>query len=358
MRWKSASMSLLAALCGLSISKRRGRRFRMSRREASRRAKAWRTVETLETRIVLSTVTWVNPAGGNWSVPANWSTDALPGSGDDVVINQAGSPTITMDVSSVSVHSVTSSDPFVVAAGKTLTVTAGASQFTGSLTVGSNSTLKATNAGTTLTASGTTNVDGSNIIASGGATLSLPSLTSYSYLGNFGLTVQATGTGSVLNLSSLTSVTGTTCTGSPRCDAVLPRRTRVCSTKSRTCSLTSELFDYAGAHRSRGLGAIFSFCGGRISLRSPPWRDAYVNIDDSEPRVAFWPSEWPSGHRRGDVNGIALVDRYQLGQVNTIPHFVRRSSVKRCVRASLVVPILILIDVSLQRDRIASFKNR
>jgi len=34
-----------------------------------------------------STVTWVGPSsGGDWGTAANWSTNALPGSGDDVVI--------------------------------------------------------------------------------------------------------------------------------------------------------------------------------------------------------------------------------------------------------------------------------
>jgi hypothetical protein len=44
-------------------------------------------LEHLEDRTLLSTVTWVGPAtGGDWDTAANWSTNALPGSGDDVVI--------------------------------------------------------------------------------------------------------------------------------------------------------------------------------------------------------------------------------------------------------------------------------
>ena len=37
--------------------------------------------------MMLATVTWMNPAGGDWDTPSNWSTFALPGPGDDVVVN-------------------------------------------------------------------------------------------------------------------------------------------------------------------------------------------------------------------------------------------------------------------------------
>jgi len=34
-------------------------------------------------------VTWVNPNGGDWDTPSNWSDDAVPGAGDDVSITIA-----------------------------------------------------------------------------------------------------------------------------------------------------------------------------------------------------------------------------------------------------------------------------
>ena len=46
-------------------------------------------LECLEDRILLSLVTWVNPAGGDWDTPGNWSTGLLPAAGDDVVIDMA-----------------------------------------------------------------------------------------------------------------------------------------------------------------------------------------------------------------------------------------------------------------------------
>ena len=34
-------------------------------------------VEQLEDRMMLS-ITWINPAGGNWDTPGNWSSGAAP----------------------------------------------------------------------------------------------------------------------------------------------------------------------------------------------------------------------------------------------------------------------------------------
>ncbi len=34
----------------------------------------------------MATITWINTSGGLWSSPSNWSSDTVPGSGDDVFI--------------------------------------------------------------------------------------------------------------------------------------------------------------------------------------------------------------------------------------------------------------------------------
>ena len=47
-------------------------------------------LETLETRALLAAVTWTGGAGdNNWDTAANWSTDSVPASADDVTINIA-----------------------------------------------------------------------------------------------------------------------------------------------------------------------------------------------------------------------------------------------------------------------------
>jgi hypothetical protein len=63
----------------------------------------------LEDRTVPATVSWSNPAGGDWSVASNWSTGTLPGPNDDVVIDSPISgATITRGSGSTdSIHSLT-----------------------------------------------------------------------------------------------------------------------------------------------------------------------------------------------------------------------------------------------------------
>jgi hypothetical protein len=46
-----------------------------------------------------SSVTWTNVAGGNWSSAANWSPNQVPASGDDVIITNIGTYTVSLDVS-------------------------------------------------------------------------------------------------------------------------------------------------------------------------------------------------------------------------------------------------------------------
>ena len=58
---------------------------------------------------------------GDWNTATNWSTGALPGPSDDVLINQPGPLTITHSSGTHSVNSVLSQDAFVLSGG-TLTV--------------------------------------------------------------------------------------------------------------------------------------------------------------------------------------------------------------------------------------------
>lgn len=90
-------------------------------------------LDALEERTLLSTVTWINPSGGDWDTPSNWSSGALPGPSDDVVINQPDI-TVTHNGGNDSVNSITSQDPITLNGG-TLGVAA-ASTISGLLTLG------------------------------------------------------------------------------------------------------------------------------------------------------------------------------------------------------------------------------
>ena len=75
------------------MSKRLWKRFLGGRGIESHRPRShvWLPVlETLEFRRLLATVSWVSATSGSWDVASNWSTDAVPGPTDDVVIDVSG----------------------------------------------------------------------------------------------------------------------------------------------------------------------------------------------------------------------------------------------------------------------------
>lgn len=89
--------------------------------------------------VLSSAVFWVNPAGGDWNTPGNWSNNQIPGPEDDVVIGVDGQVTIT--ASNVSARSLRSEETITVSGDLSLTV---ASQLLGGLNLlfgADNSTL-------------------------------------------------------------------------------------------------------------------------------------------------------------------------------------------------------------------------
>ena len=119
-------------------------------------------------------------------------------------INVANNPTIIYNGTST-IHSLVDNDSLNIASGS-LTITSGASQVVGSLNVASGATLSLSGSGASFTASGATTIDGANLYAGGGATMTLSGATSYAAPG--GATIQASGTGSLVDLSHLTTLAG------------------------------------------------------------------------------------------------------------------------------------------------------
>ncbi|MEK9283021.1 Ig-like domain-containing protein [Bradyrhizobium sp. ISRA442] len=84
---------------------------------------------------VMAAKTWTgggstgNPNSGNWSSSGNWSPSGVPAAGDDVTIggNSGGSYTVTLDVSSAALNSLTmnfnNTATLLIGSGKTLNVT-------------------------------------------------------------------------------------------------------------------------------------------------------------------------------------------------------------------------------------------
>jgi hypothetical protein len=174
------------------------------------RTRGWMPfLETLESRRLLATVSWISSTSGSWDTASNWSTGTVPGPDDDAVINVPG-VTATIGPNVESVHSITADDPLVISGGG-LTVAANSTIGGGlSMTGGS---LKASGSGVTLMVTGATALSGASIYSEGGATLNVPS-TSYAGGNGYADSFQATGTGSVLSLPKLASITSNTNFGS------------------------------------------------------------------------------------------------------------------------------------------------
>ena len=109
----------------------------------------------METRTLLSAVSWTGGAGdNNWDTPGNWSTDTVPGSGDDVTIDIAANVVHSDNVTD-SINSLTSTEPLTISGG-TLSI-ASASTIGGALTIN----------GGTLTGTGDVSVSGLVTLTSG-----------------------------------------------------------------------------------------------------------------------------------------------------------------------------------------------
>ncbi len=149
--------------------------FRSHSNRKPNRSKSCRPrIEWMETRTLLSPVTWTGDGGdNNWDTPANWSTDSVPGMGDDVTIDVEANVVHSDNVTD-SINSLTSTEPLTISGGtlsiaatstidSTLSLTGGTLTGTGNLSVSGLVTL------TTGTLSG-----GSELNANGGILINAP----------------------------------------------------------------------------------------------------------------------------------------------------------------------------------------
>lgn len=160
--------------------------------------------ETLEDRLAPAVIVW--DGGGNdfnWNNPLNWSSDQTPTAADIAIINDTGI-TITKTGNTTTIQAVQSAASLVLSGG-TLTVTSGASQIDGTLTI-DNSSLMVRGTGTSFTATAAVNLNGASLFSDQGGILALAGAASYTGRTS-NTTIQATQGGSI-DLSGITDFTG------------------------------------------------------------------------------------------------------------------------------------------------------
>ena len=170
------------------------------------RPRGWKAVSRIEVlevrRLLTTTVNWISPTSGSWDVATNWSPAIVPGPGDDVDINVTG-VTVTISSNVESVNSITADDPLVISGGG-LTVAA-SSTISGGLTMTGGS-LTASGTGADMTVMGATTVSSASVYTQNGATVALVGLAGVQ---SSGVTIEATGAGSELELPNMTAITDT-----------------------------------------------------------------------------------------------------------------------------------------------------
>ena len=110
-----------------------------------------------------ATVTWVNPAGGDWNDTNNWSTGALPGAGDDVIIPPGSPITVTHSTGTDTIHSLQNNQAFTLSGGSLTIATTLLASNTVTLSGGTlrTATIVTTNGASLVVSSGT--LDGATV---------------------------------------------------------------------------------------------------------------------------------------------------------------------------------------------------
>ena len=152
------------------------------------------------------TIVW--SGGGDassWTDPNNWVGSQEPGSANNVVITNGAGTNVVIS-SAVTVESIRCNKTLTIASGS-LAVTTGSSSVQGMFTASVGTTLSASGSGTTLTSSGPVDIDNASLYVSGGATLSLAGAVEYNHSAGSDAVLQASGSGSAIDLTGLTNFT-------------------------------------------------------------------------------------------------------------------------------------------------------
>ncbi len=98
-------------------------RYKSRRRRCELHRRHPLSLQHLEERRLLATITWDSPTGGSWLEASNWDLGRTPEAGDDVVIpDLAGDESVTFSSGVATVDSVTSGESLVLGSNSDLTV--------------------------------------------------------------------------------------------------------------------------------------------------------------------------------------------------------------------------------------------
>lgn len=158
------------------------------------------SLESLEDRTVPAMINWDGGAGSfNWADAANWDTDQMPGSGDQVNIPELSGDQVISINTNVTIESIQSAEGLKIQ-DFNFSLTKGASKVSGPFSM-KNGNLLVVGESSTLTISNTDEILGSSLAALTGAKIDLPGLTTAT-----NIRLSAEGAGSLISLSSLTEI--------------------------------------------------------------------------------------------------------------------------------------------------------
>ena len=312
--------------------------------------------EPLEDRRLLALVTWDGGGGDDrWENPANWSGDSLPGAGDDVSIDVAGSTrTIVIDASNVNIRSLNSQENLAVSGVGDLTIDSGAqagatSIISGGLFLSPERVLTALGVGTSVVFVGNSSADGASILALDGASLALPGLLSFKtvasgQLSSFASNFWASGVGSQLDVRNLKTIEGSTNAYSQlRVQALdggsVDMRSLVSATdvESGDTNARSFIFRASGTNSKLDISSLLSIIDRSNYTSNPDSWAGYSRIDATVGGTVIAPVLATITSTRITIDSTSIF---------AIPALTSATSGRFGISTSMVIPLLRNVDAT------------
>ena len=159
------------------------------------------SLETLESRRLLATITWAASGGGDWDTATNWSPQQVPGSGDEAIINLSSAGTVSLSSNNADevYNVVTNSKTALNIENGSLAFGAGSSTLGGPVTVGPAASMTVAAGASVTIGAAQTLTDNGTLTFGSGDSVSFPTA-------QYGTTEISVTAGAVLNATSTTFV--------------------------------------------------------------------------------------------------------------------------------------------------------